>query len=74
MSSSNYAKRMALLSARIFGEIRIKEKTSSKNLETIKRFALKPVSKMPEYSVNYYPRHQEIDHLEIMLRRYGLFR
>jgi small subunit ribosomal protein S33 len=70
--SSNYAKRMAQLSARIFGQLMIEK--NSPNGRVIQRFAQKPVQHMEEYSMNYYPRHQEMDHLFKMLRFHGLYR
>ncbi len=70
--SSNYAKRIAQLSSRIFGEIAI-EKTSP-NGRVIQRLAQKPIDKFEEFSMNYYPRHQEHDHLFKVLRYHGLYR
>ena len=73
MSKSIYAKRLAQLSARIFGEIRIND-TNSQNYHLIQRMKVKPAHKQVEYSANYYPRHQELDHLTLMLREHGLYR
>lgn len=73
MSKSLYAKRIAQLSARIFGEVSIKDK-GSQNYHLIQRLKVKPVNKQIEYSANYYPRHQELDHLTLMLRDHGLYR
>lgn len=70
---SSYAKRMAQLSARIFGEFPINDRYS-KNLHVIQRLQIKPVTKQVEYSANYYPRHQELDYLFLTLRDYGLYR
>jgi hypothetical protein len=70
--STIYAKRMAQLSARIFGELLVDKATPNGRL--IQRLAQKPVQKMDEYSMNYYPRHQEHDHLFKVLRTYGLYR
>lgn len=70
--SSNYARKMAQLSARIFGQLPIEKNTPNGRL--IQRLALKPINKMEEYSMNYYPRHQENDHLFKVLRYHGLFR
>ena len=64
---------MAQLSSRIFGEVIMKDK-NSKNYHMIERLKVKPFEKQVEYSANYYPRHQELDHLELMLRDYGLYR
>jgi hypothetical protein len=71
--SSRYAQRMAQLSARIFGEIRIKNK-DSKDFRVIERLKLKPIDKQVKYSADAYPRHQELDHLTLTMRDYGLFR
>jgi hypothetical protein len=73
MSKSSYAKRIAQLSSRIFGEVVIKDK-KSQNYHMIERLKVKPIEKQVEYSANYYPRHQELDHLTLMLRDYGLYR
>ena len=70
--TSPYAKRIAQLSARIFGEILIDKNTP--NGRIITRLAQKPIYKMDEYSMNYYPRHQEIDQLFKVLRYHGLYR
>ena len=70
--SSSYAKKMAQLSARIFGELLIDKNTPNGRL--IQRMAQKPFQKIDEYSMNYYPRHQEHDHLFKLLRYYGLYR
>ena len=52
MSGSNYAKRMAQLSARIFGEIIFADKNTP-NARVVQRFAQKPLNKLPEYSMDY---------------------
>ncbi len=70
---SQYAKRMAQLSSRIFGELLNVEKNSP-NYRVIQRLALKPIDKLDEYSMNYYPRHQDHDHLFKVLRYHGLYR
>lgn len=70
--ASNYAKRMAQLSARIFNEIPLAK--SSPNHRVIERLAQKPINKISEYSMNYYPRHLEMDHLFKTLRYHGLYR
>lgn len=70
--SSMYAKRMAYLSARIFGQILVEK--NSPNGRIIQRLAQKPIDKLDEYSMNYYPRHQELDHLFKTLRYHGLYR
>lgn len=63
---------MAQLSSRIFGEILVEQNTP--NHRVIQRLAIKPINKMDEYSMNYYPRHQDHDHLFKILRRHGLYR
>ena len=70
--TSLYAKRMAQLSARIFGKILVEE--NSPNARIIQRLAQKPIQKMEDYSMSYYPRHQEMDHLFKVLRYHGLYR
>jgi small subunit ribosomal protein S33 len=70
--TSLYARRIAQLSARIFGEILIDKNTP--NGRIITRLAQKPIHKMDEYSMSYYPRHQEIDQLFKVLRYHGLYR
>ena len=70
--SSSYAKKMAQMSARIFGEIIVPKNTP--NARVIERFALKPLNKLPDFSMDYYPRHLDHDHLFKLLRTYGLFR
>ncbi|CAF0759807.1 unnamed protein product [Brachionus calyciflorus] len=70
--SSNYAKKMAQLSARIFGQLPFDKNTPNGRL--IQRLAQKPINQIDEYSMNYYPRHQENDHLFKVLRHHGLYR
>ena len=70
--SSTYAQKIAQLSARIFGEIVLPKDTP--NWRVIQRLAQKPIYKMDEFSMDYYPRHQEHDHLFKILRYYGLYR
>ena len=70
--SSSYAKKMAQLSARIFGQLVVEK--NSPNGRIIQRLAQKPIYKMDEYSMNYYPRHLENDHLFKVIRTYGLYR
>lgn len=70
--SSNYARRIAQLSAKIFGQLPINNNTPNGRL--INRLAKKPIDKIEEYSMNYYPRHQEHDHLFKILRYHGLYR
>ena len=70
--SSSYAKKMAQLSARIFGELIVNK--NSPNGRIIQRLSQKPIEKIDEYSMNYYPRHLENDHLLKVARTYGLYR
>lgn len=68
---TTYAKRMNLLSNRIFGEVT--RPTNQKSLKVVKLFSEKPVEKRPDI-VNYYPPHTKIYKLMLTLRSYGLFR
>ena len=70
--TSIYAKRMAQLSARIFGQMNLEKQTPNANM--ILRLAQKPIDKTDDFSMNYYPRHQELDHLFKTLRYHGLYR
>ena len=69
--ASNYAKHMAQLSARIFGEV--VRPTVRKSMKVVRMFADKPLDKSPEI-VEYYPRHVELTSLMKRLRFLGLFR
>ncbi|XP_062615134.1 small ribosomal subunit protein mS33-like [Saccostrea cucullata] len=68
---SNYAKRMAHLSARIFGEY-TGERTYNAN-RIINEFKSMPKYKDPNI-INYYPKHPEATWLLNRLRHHGLFR
>lgn len=70
--TTNYAKRMKILSNRIFGEVPIPrdEKTMRR---IVGRFSVLPAYKNPEF-IRYYPRHIETGLLIRNLRSYGLFR
>ena len=68
---SNYAKRMGILSARIFGEVA--RPTNSKSMKVVKMYAEKPVEMRSEV-VNYYPVLPKFNSLVIRLRHLGLFR
>jgi len=70
-SLSNYAKRMARLSAQIFGEVA--RPTDGKSLRVVRLFAAKPLDKSPEI-YEYYPRHSQINYLMLQLRNLGLIR
>jgi hypothetical protein len=50
--SSSYAKKMAELSARIFGQI-IFPKKNTPNARLVQRFAQKPIYKLNEFSMDY---------------------
>lgn len=63
---------MSQLSARIFGQILVEKHTP--NAHIIQRLAQKPIDKYEEFSMNYYPRHQDLDHLFKVLRYHGLYR
>mgnify|MGYP001811282874 CR=1 FL=1 len=66
------SKKIAELSARIFGELMVPKNSANGHL--IQRMSMKPIYKMSEYSMDYYPRQQEHDHLFKVLRLYGLYR
>jgi small subunit ribosomal protein S33 len=68
---SNYAKRMARLSARIFNEVA--RPTNQKSMKVVRLYAAKPLDKCPEI-VEYYPHHYEITTLMHELRKLGLYR
>ncbi|XP_067138799.1 small ribosomal subunit protein mS33 [Centruroides vittatus] len=70
-SMSNYAKRMAYLSARIFGEVA--RPTNSKSMKVVKLYSERPVD-LREEIINWYPPHPQIRILMWRLRDYGLFR
>jgi len=70
-SMSNYAKRMARLSARIFGEVA--RPTNSRSMKIVKLFSAQPLEKRSEI-VEYYPRHVELTSLVKRLRFLGLYR
>jgi len=68
---SNYAKRIARLSARIFGEV--VRQTDDKSMKVVKMFSEVPLNKQPDI-VEYYPRHVELTSLMKRLRTLGLYR
>ncbi|XP_014679617.1 PREDICTED: 28S ribosomal protein S33, mitochondrial-like [Priapulus caudatus] len=70
-AASNYAKRMARLSARIFGEVT--RPTNSKSMKVVTLFSEKPMQKREEV-VDYYPNLPVIDRLMRQLRQLGLYR
>jgi len=69
--ASNYAKHMAQLSARIFGEV--VRPTDIKSMKVVRLFARQPYDKTPDL-VEYYPRHVELTSLMKRLRFLGLYR
>ena len=69
--ASNYAKRMAWLSAKIFGEV--SRPTNPTSMKVVRMFAEEPLNTKKDI-VEYYPRHPEINGLMFNLRRLGLFR
>ncbi|KAG8192907.1 hypothetical protein JTE90_025616 [Oedothorax gibbosus] len=68
---SNYAYRMARLSARIFGEV--PRPTTSKSMKVVSFMSQRPRDLDPEV-VNLYPPHVEYGKLIETLRDHGLFR
>lgn len=70
-SVSNYAKRMARLSARIFGEVA--RPTNSRSMKVVKLYSAQPMDRRPEV-VDYYPHHVELTSLMKRLRYLGLYR
>ena len=68
---SNYAKHMAQLSARIFGEV--VRPTDYKSMKVVRMFAELPLHKNADI-VEYYPRHIELTSLMKRLRFLGLYR
>lgn len=70
-TGTNYARRMANLSNRIFGEVT--RQTNSKSMKVVRMFSEKPLY-MKQEVIQYYPRHNETNILMRNLRNYGLFR
>ena len=68
---SNYAKRMARLSARIFGEVA--RPTPKQSFKVVEMFKAQPLDKRPDI-YDYYPRHIELTSLMKRLRFLGLYR
>ncbi|XP_061407946.1 small ribosomal subunit protein mS33 isoform X1 [Lethenteron reissneri] len=68
---SNYARRMARLSARIFGEVA--RPTDAPSMKVVSLMSERPMAKQPDV-VNYYPAHQEYSQLMRTLRFHGLYR
>ncbi|KAH9374035.1 hypothetical protein HPB48_005304 [Haemaphysalis longicornis] len=68
---SQYAKRMALLSARIFGEV--SRPTNKKSMRVVQLFSDLPHDLNPEV-VAWYPPHHQLTTLMFRLRMHGLYR
>ena len=68
---SAYAKRMARLSAKIFGEVYSSQ--SNKSMKVVKIFSEKP-KHLNEFVVDYYPPYENLDDLFLTLRSMGLYR
>ncbi|XP_003745117.1 28S ribosomal protein S33, mitochondrial [Galendromus occidentalis] len=69
---SAYARRMALLSARIFGEP-YAASVAGGNSQVVRRFAEKPMDLKKEW-IEYYPPLFQYNRLMLKLRAHGLFR
>lgn len=69
--STIYARRMNLLSNRIFTEVT--RPTNPKSMKVVKLFSAQPLQQN-DFVVNYYPRHVETGWLMMKLREYGLYR
>uniref|UniRef100_A0A452J492 Small ribosomal subunit protein mS33 n=4 Tax=Testudinidae TaxID=8487 RepID=A0A452J492_9SAUR len=68
---SNYALRMARLSARIFGEV--VRPTDNKSMKVVKLFSEQPLAKRKEV-YDWYPPHNTYFALMRKLRFFGLYR
>ncbi|XP_006001297.1 28S ribosomal protein S33, mitochondrial [Latimeria chalumnae] len=68
---SNYAQRMARLSARIFGEVA--RPTDSKSMKVVKLFSEQPLALRKEV-YDWYPQHRVYYGLMKRLRFFGLYR
>lgn len=68
---SLYARRMARLSARIFGEVA--RPTAAKSMKVVKIFSEKP-KHLNRVVVDYYPPYKDLGLTFQTLRDYGLFR
>ncbi|KAL8576946.1 Small ribosomal subunit protein mS33 [Nucella lapillus] len=71
MSQSSYARKMARLSARIFGEIA--RPTAPKSTKVVRIFSEKP-KHLDGRVVDYYPPYKDLGMLFQTLRSYGLYR
>lgn len=70
-SLSNYAVRMARLSARIFGDV--VRPTDSKSMKVVQLFKEKPMAQKKEV-YDWYPQHRIYFAMTHKLRYMGLFR
>jgi len=70
-SNTEYARRMKLISASIFGEV--KRPTSKETMRVATMMSRKPYEERKEI-VNYYPAHEQTTKLMRRLRYYGLYR
>ncbi|XP_015264796.1 PREDICTED: 28S ribosomal protein S33, mitochondrial [Gekko japonicus] len=70
-SLSNYALRMARLSARIFGEVA--RPTDTKSMKVVQLLSDLPMAKRKEV-YDWYPPHRTYANLMRKLRFYGLYR
>lgn len=70
-SVSNYALRMARLSAQIFGEV--VRPTDTKSMKVVKLFSEQPLAKKKEV-YSWYPPHNTYYALMKKLRYFGLYR
>lgn len=71
-SLSNYALRMARLSAQIFGEV-VRTDTSQRSLKVVQLFKELPMAKRDEV-LNWYPQHKIYFAMTQKLRYMGLYR
>ncbi|XP_074644161.1 small ribosomal subunit protein mS33-like [Tubulanus polymorphus] len=69
--ASNYGKRMAHLSARIFNEV--SRTTNDKSMKVVKIFSQLPNHHNKEIT-KWYPDHPKLDKIMKQLRAYGLYR
>lgn len=69
---SNYARRMARLSAQIFGEV-VRTDTSNQSLKVVQLFKEPPMAKRNEV-LHWYPEHKIYYAMIQKLRYMGLYR
>ncbi|XP_071960648.1 small ribosomal subunit protein mS33-like [Antedon mediterranea] len=69
--ASNYAKRMARLSSRVFGQL--VRPTNPTSMRVVNNLSREPIEQQ-KYYVDYYPPHVEIARLMYRLRHFGLYR